>query len=68
MNILLQVEGASMDEMKKYTEIIRALIQCGGLSGMKNGSTNIHFDSQGNFMGIRFNYWPWKKRSQPLDK
>lgn len=62
MKIFLQVEGASEEEVNKYTEIIEALIKTGGLSGMKNGSTNIHFDAEGNFMGIRFDYWPFKRR------
>lgn len=61
MRIKIEVEGATEDEMIKYTEIFTALVQTGGLSGMKNGSTNIHFDNKGDFQGIRFDYWPWRK-------
>lgn len=50
------------NELLKIKEIFVALIKTGGLSGMKNGSTNIHFDDRGNFMGIRFDYWPWRRR------
>jgi hypothetical protein len=62
MKIQIQVEGAAPEELKIYSEIMEALIKTGGLSGMKNGSTNIHFDASGNFMGIRFDYWPWRRR------
>lgn len=66
MRIKIEVEGASEEEMIKYTEIFSALVQTGGLSGMKNGSTNIHFDAEGVFQGIRLDYWPFKRRK--LDK
>lgn len=62
MRIKIEVEGASQEEIDKYTEIFAALITTGGLSGMRNGSTNIHFDNQGGFQGIRFDYWPYRKR------
>lgn len=50
------------EEIKKYREILMALISCGGLSGVKSGQTIIHFDKDGNFMGIQFFYWPWRRR------
>jgi len=68
MKIQIQVEGATPAETKRYLEVMEALIRTGGLSGMKNGSTNIHFDSEGNFMGIRFDYWPWRRRKEHVDK
>ena len=52
----------SAEEIKKYREILLALISCGGLSGVKSGQTIIHFDKDGNFMGIQFSYWPWRRR------
>lgn len=64
MKIQIQVEGASPVELNRYLEVMEALIRTGGLSGMKNGSTNIHFDAEGNFMGIRFDYWPWRRRKE----
>lgn len=62
MKIFLEVEGASREELEKYYEIVEALIRTGGLTGMKNGATIINFDMDGNFVGIRFDYWPWKRR------
>lgn len=64
MKIYIQVEGADKHEIVQYTEIMEALIRTGGLTGVKNGSTTIHFDSEGNFMGINLNYWPFRKRKK----
>jgi hypothetical protein len=50
------------DKMRHFTEIFEALISSGGLSGVKGGSTIIHFDGEGKFMGINLNYWPYRKR------
>lgn len=52
------------EQINKYQEIFHALLRCGGLDGVKNGRTILHFDQEGNFMGIQFDYWPWKKRSK----
>lgn len=47
-----------------FKEIFEALISSGGLTGVKGGSTSIHFDAEGNFMGINLNYWPFRRRKQ----
>ena len=52
----------SEQETLKYREILLALISCGGLSGVKNGKTIIHFDNEGVFQGIELDYWPWRRR------
>ena len=49
-------------DIKRYEEIICALIVSGGLSGVKGGQTIIHFDANAEFMGVQLNYWPWKRR------
>lgn len=54
------------NEIKQAQEVFLALIKTGGIWGVKSGSTNIHYDPEGVFMGIRFDYWPWKRRA--LDK
>ena len=51
------------DKLKKIQEIFTALIQTGGLTGVKGGQTIIHWDSEGNFMGIELAYWTWRKRA-----
>ena len=63
MKITIYVEGASPEQIRKYEEIFRALLQVGGLDGMKNGSTILHFDSGGVFQEIEFSYRPWRRRS-----
>lgn len=50
------------DEMERYQEIFTALIATGGLTGIKAGKTIINFDNEGNFQGIQFDYWPWRRR------
>lgn len=64
LNIRSTENSGVIDEEKKrhFTEIFEALIFSGGLTGVKGGSTCIHFDGEGRFMGINLNYWPFRKR------
>lgn len=62
MEIKIDLQGYDPDEIERYREIFRALIQSGGLSGVKSGQTIIHFDNDGNFMGVQLSYWPWRRR------
>lgn len=55
-------EVFSQVELDKMNEIIHALFSTGGLTGMKNGSTSIHFDRFGEFQAIKHEYCPWMKR------
>lgn len=66
MRIQLQVEGATTQEINRYYEVIQALIVSGGLTGVKGGQTIIHFDQEGDFMGVQLSYWPWRKRKQKM--
>lgn len=50
------------DTKKKIKEIVEALIVSGGLTGVKGGSTIIHFNGQGIFQGIQLSYWPWRRK------
>lgn len=59
MKIQVEVE---QEYTKRFEEIFAALIQSGGLSGVKGGQTIIHFDQEGNFMGVQLSYWPWRRR------
>lgn len=52
------------EKLRRFAEIFEALIVSGGLSGVKNGSTTIHFDHEGVFMGVNLNYWPWRRRKE----
>ena len=45
-------------------EIFIALIRVGGLTGVRGGKTLIHFDGEGNFQGIGFDYMPFRKRKK----
>ena len=60
-------ENLKLEEVKKYEEILTALVRCGGLSGVKNGRTILHFDSNAEFRGIELDYWPWRKRKNKLE-
>lgn len=46
----------------KMQEILLALVSCGGLLRVKGGKTIIHYDGQGNFMGVELDYWPFRRR------
>ena len=59
----LQIEGLNEQEHARVEEILRGLIESGGLLGVKSGQTIIHFDKYGNFMGIELSYWPWRNRN-----
>ena len=50
------------EETRKVTEIFSALLESGGLTGVKGGKTIIHFDANGLFQGIELDYWPWRRR------
>lgn len=55
-------ENLTLEEIRKIEEIFQVLLLKGALLGVKNGSTNIHFDKDGTFQGIQYDYWPWRKR------
>ena len=59
----LQIEGLNPQEHQRVEDILRGLIESGGLFGVKRGQTIIHFDKYGNFMGIELSYWPWRNRN-----
>lgn len=61
-NIKLEVVGHTQEEVDRYVEIFYALLQSGGLSGVKGGKTILHFDGEGIFQGIELDYWPWRRR------
>lgn len=62
MKIKLEVEGCDPRDVERYNEILIALIKSGGLTGVKGGQTIIHFDNEGNFVGVQLSYWPWRRR------
>lgn len=59
MKLILEVAA---DEHDKFKEIFEALISTGGLTGVKSGATEIHFDPLGVFQKIRLTYFPWQRR------
>ena len=61
-NIKLEVVGHTQEEVDRYVEIFHALLQSGGLSGVKGGKTILHFDGEGIFQGVELDYWPWRRR------
>lgn len=52
------------ERIKHITEIFEALVVSGGLTGVKGGSTRIHFDGDGTFVGVQLDYWPWRRRKE----
>lgn len=62
MKVKIEIEGATEQQLVRYTEILTVLLQKGALDGVKGGSTIIHFDGEGTFQGIQLDYWPWRRR------
>lgn len=60
--IEIELKGYTPEEITKMREIFNALITSGGLSGVKGGQTILHFDGEGNFMGVQLSYFPWRRR------
>lgn len=58
----ITIEGVNQDQLDRYSEIFSVLINTGSLDGIKGGSTILHFDKDGIFMGIEHDYWPWRRR------
>lgn len=50
------------EKLKKFEEIFSALIQTGGLTGVKGGKTILHFDHLGVFQGVQLDYMPWRRQ------
>ena len=52
----------TQEQAENIQTIITALIQSGGLTGVRGGKTILHFDGDGSFQGIELDYWPWRRR------
>jgi len=63
VNIELNIEGMSHEDMARVRQILIALVKTGGLFGVKGGQTILHFDETGKFRGVQLNYWPWRDRT-----
>lgn len=59
---LILREDTDPKDIARFEEIFQVLIDKGALTGIKGGSTIIHFDGEANFQGIEFSYWPWRRR------
>lgn len=66
-DIELKVRGVDECQLKNYRWILFALLKSGGLDGVKRGRTILHFNSEGGFEGIQFDYWPWKERNKNVE-
>ena len=69
MRLLLEIKndeniiGIGDYEKRQIEEIVTALIQTGGMTGVKGGQTIIHFDALGVFQGVQLDYWPYRRRN-----
>lgn len=52
------------EQAENIQTIMTALIQSGGLTGVRGGKTILHFDANGSFMGIELDYWPWRRKKE----
>lgn len=61
MQINLDFEGITEEQASKYEKIFYLLVVKGALDGVRNGKVMLHFDGKCEFLGIEFNYFPWRK-------
>ena len=66
MQLIIDIRGenAHAEDAERIGEIVSALVNSGGLTGVKGGKTIIHFDAEGTFQGIELDYWPYRRRKQ----
>lgn len=58
------IGNLSPDQVRNIEEIVTALIQSGGLTGIRGGKTILHFDAESQFMGVQLDYWPFRRRKK----
>lgn len=63
MKVIIEtaVDVESEYQAEDIAKIFKILVDKGALTGVKGGSTSIHFNAKAEFMGISFNYKPWWK-------
>lgn len=59
IDIITTVEVDSVYQADEIALIFKVLTEKGMLTGVKGGSSNIHFDKFGKFRGVEFSYKPW---------
>lgn len=52
------------EDMLQIREIVRRLVEVGGLTRVRGGQTNILFDQFGVFQKIELKYYPYVKRKR----
>jgi hypothetical protein len=62
IRIELEVDGADAEQIEKYKQIFRVLIEKGALDGVRGGRAILHFDADCMFQGCELQYWPWRRR------
>jgi hypothetical protein len=56
------IGDVSQLDIKKFSDIFSILVEKGALTGVRGGCAKLHFDGDGNFMGVELDYWPYRKR------
>lgn len=69
MKFIVEIENTenfedTPNKVERYKEIITALITKGALDGVRGGQTIIHFNSEGEFMGVQLSYWPYRRKKK----
>lgn len=52
----------TQQDIREFTDIFEILIEKGALTGVRGGCSKLHFDGEGNFMGVELDYWPYKRK------
>lgn len=62
IDIITTVDVDNEYQAEEIGKIFKLLVDKGALTGVRGGSTNIHFDDKGIFKGIQFSYFVWRER------
>ena len=56
------VEDLSQSDIREIEEMVGAVLQVGGFTGVRGGKTILHFDHNGIFQRVELSYNPWVRR------
>ena len=52
----------SESDIRDIEQMVGAILQVGGFTGVRGGRTILHFDHNGTFQRVELSYIPWVRR------
>ena len=63
IDITITVDVDSVYQADEIAKVFKLLVDKGAMSGVKGGQSIIHWDGDGKFKGISFDYWVYRERA-----